>query len=195
MDFTVWPAKSNLMTISPRVRESGFCNLGNFCVWIRSTAQGIRNTTNEKPTIGIQNPSSIEKDWNPVPGILNPQRGIQNPRPSWIPLHWASNDWYGMNKPVADPREGPRGSAPLIFDQIKALRVCMTAPLPYLKVWIRQCRPCLLRCFVAHLGHSIQEMGSIVWNTFIIMLLWTLHFQREKGIKSLRNIRLLINLG
>ena len=172
------------MTTSPHVRESGFCNLGNFCVWIRSTAQGI------------QNPSSIKKDWNPVPGILNPQRGIQNPRLSWIPLHWASNDWHGMDKPVADPREGPGGSAPPLFlDQRKALRVCMTAPLPYLKVWIRQCRPCLLRCFVAHLGHSIQEMGSIVWNTFIIMLVWTLHFQREKDIKSLRNIRLLINLG
>ena len=95
------------------------------------------------------------------------------------------------------PGKGPGGPPPLFLDQTKALRVCTTAPLPYLKVWIRQCRPCLLRCFVAHLGHSIQEMGSIVWNTFIIdiMLVWTLHFQREKGIKSLRNIRLLINLG
>ena len=31
-------------------------------------------------TIGIQNSSSIDKDWNPVPGIWNP-------RPSWVPLH------------------------------------------------------------------------------------------------------------
>ena len=38
-------------------------------------------------TIGIQNPSSTDKDWNPVPGIWNPQRGIQNPRLSWIPSH------------------------------------------------------------------------------------------------------------
>ena len=30
--------------------------------------------------IGIQNPSSTEKDWNPVPGIRNPRCGIQNPR-------------------------------------------------------------------------------------------------------------------
>ena len=41
-------------------------------------------------TIGIQNPSSTDKDWNPVPGIWNPQRGIQNPSLSWIPLHRAN---------------------------------------------------------------------------------------------------------
>ena len=34
--------------------------------------------------IRIQNPSSTEKDWNPVPGIGNPRGGIQNPRLSWI---------------------------------------------------------------------------------------------------------------
>ena len=28
---------------------------------------------------------------NPVPGILSPQRGIQNPRISWIPLHGAKD--------------------------------------------------------------------------------------------------------
>ena len=79
------------------------------------------------PTTGIQNPSSIEKDWNPVPGILNPQRGIQNPRLSWIPLHWASNDWYGMNR---IPGKGPGGPPPSFLDQTKALRVCTTAPPP-----------------------------------------------------------------
>ena len=41
--------------------------------------------------IGIQNPSSTDKDWNPVPGIRNPQRGIQNPRLSRIPLHGAKH--------------------------------------------------------------------------------------------------------
>ena len=39
--------------------------------------------------IGIQNPGFNDKDWNPVPGIRNPRRGIQNPRLSWIPLHGA----------------------------------------------------------------------------------------------------------
>ena len=36
-------------------------------------------------TIGI--PNSTDKHWNPVLGIRNPRRGIQNPRLSWIPLH------------------------------------------------------------------------------------------------------------
>ena len=37
-------------------------------------------------TIRTQNPSSTEKDWNPVHGIRNPRRGVQNPRRSRIPL-------------------------------------------------------------------------------------------------------------
>ena len=37
-------------------------------------------------TIGIQNPNSTDKDWNPVPGIWNTRRGIQNPGQSSIPL-------------------------------------------------------------------------------------------------------------
>ena len=49
---------------------------------------GIRDTAVRiQLTIGIQNPSSIDKDWNPVPGIRNPRRGIQNPRLSLIPLY------------------------------------------------------------------------------------------------------------
>ena len=39
--------------------------------------------------IWIQNPSSTDTDWNPVPGIRDPLRGIQNPRLYWIPLHGA----------------------------------------------------------------------------------------------------------
>ena len=49
-----------------------------------NTTQGVRNPTNDWE---IQNSSSIDKDWNPVPGIRNPRRGIQNPGRSWIPLH------------------------------------------------------------------------------------------------------------
>ena len=37
-------------------------------------------------TIVIQNPSSTDKYWNPVPRIRNLQCGIRNPRLSWIPL-------------------------------------------------------------------------------------------------------------
>ena len=49
-------------------------------------------------TIGIQNSSSTDKNWDSVPGIPNPQREIQNPRLSWISnvyflhlfvLHWS----------------------------------------------------------------------------------------------------------
>ena len=43
---------------------------------------GIRNPTNK----GTRNPSCTEKEWNRVPGIRNPRRGIQNPE-SRIPLH------------------------------------------------------------------------------------------------------------
>ncbi|CAH3020418.1 unnamed protein product [Porites evermanni] len=35
----------------------------------------------------IKNPSSSDKVRNPVPGIRNQRRGIQNPRLSCIPLH------------------------------------------------------------------------------------------------------------
>ena len=52
--------------------ESGILSFG-----IRNTDQGIWNPNNDR------NPefySFTEKYWNPVPGIRNPQRGIQNPR-------------------------------------------------------------------------------------------------------------------
>ena len=42
-------------------------------------------------TYGIQNQSSTDKDWNPVPGIRNPRRGIQNPRLPCIHLHRESS--------------------------------------------------------------------------------------------------------
>ena len=49
---------------------------------------GIWNVTdNWNPESGIQ--VSLKKIWNLVNGILKPQRGIQTPRLSWIPLHKA----------------------------------------------------------------------------------------------------------
>ena len=49
--------------------------------------------------IGIQNPSSNDKDWNPVPGIRNPRLGVQNPRLSCISLHGAKrSDWFESKK-------------------------------------------------------------------------------------------------
>ena len=52
---------------------------------IRNTAQGIRNYTND---YRIQNPSSIYKDWNPVPGMRNPLHEILNVLDS---LSWGEN--------------------------------------------------------------------------------------------------------
>ena len=44
-------------------------------------------------TIGIQNPSSTDNDWNPVSRIRNPRFGIQNPRLSWILLHEVMDEY------------------------------------------------------------------------------------------------------
>ena len=76
--------------------ESGILGIG-----IRNTThQEIRNLTND------WHPESkfywqIVKSW-PVPGIRNPQRGIQNPRLSWIPTymgreqHWTFDLSYAF---------------------------------------------------------------------------------------------------
>ena len=47
----------------------------------------------------------MDKDWDPVPGIRNPRRGIQNQRLSWIcihPTHGVKNGIIniGQNWPV-----------------------------------------------------------------------------------------------
>ena len=71
-------------------RKSGFRNPRNFCLWNPESwafESGIQLKESGIPlTIGIQNLSSTDKDWNPVPGIRNPRSGIQNPRLSWILL-------------------------------------------------------------------------------------------------------------
>ena len=71
--------------------ESGFRNPGKFFLWNPESwalKSGIQLKESGIPLMtGIQSPRFIDKDWNPVPGIRNPQRGIQNPsRLSWIPL-------------------------------------------------------------------------------------------------------------
>ena len=48
------------------------------------------NSRNSNPkTMGIRNPSSTDKDWNPVRGIRNPRLEVHNPRLSCIPSHGA----------------------------------------------------------------------------------------------------------
>ena len=71
-----FPYKSFMFT-SPNVAESG----KNF--FAESEILGFGRQLEESRillTIGIQNPSSTDKGCNPVPGIRNPWRGIQNPR-------------------------------------------------------------------------------------------------------------------
>ena len=68
-NFCLWdPESAKILLV-----ESGIQGIG---IW--NTAQGNRNYI--PLTIGIQNPSYTVKDWNPVPGIRNPRRGIQDPR-------------------------------------------------------------------------------------------------------------------
>ena len=66
--------------MSRHVRESGQIPAMTLGFGNPSTGQGIRNPTKG----GIQNPSSTQKDWNPVPGI-------RNPRPSWVLSHGAKS--------------------------------------------------------------------------------------------------------
>ena len=72
-------------------KEFGFRNPAKLCLSIPNPASvesGIQlNESETLLTIGIQNKSSTDRDWNPVPVIRNPQCGVQNPRLSWIPLH------------------------------------------------------------------------------------------------------------
>ena len=72
-------------------RKSGFRTPGNFLLWnLESWALESRIQLKESRIllmIGIQNPNFTNKDRNPVPGMQNPGRGIQNQRLSWIPLH------------------------------------------------------------------------------------------------------------
>ena len=78
---------------NPRGFARGFRNLRSFARGIRNAGSlifpvesrivgsGIWNLTNDWSPKSI---SSI-RDWNSVPGIRNPWRGIWNPRQSWIP--------------------------------------------------------------------------------------------------------------
>ena len=77
---------------SPNARESGI--LENLAGKIRNPAlwnleYSSRNPeSHERLESRIQGP--LKKNENLVPSFRNPQRGIQNPRLSWIPLHVAT---------------------------------------------------------------------------------------------------------
>ena len=94
--------------------QSRVRNLGNLCSWNPESwvlETGIQLKESGIPlTIGIQNPSSTDKYWNPVPGIRNPRCGIQNTRLSQIPLHRAICLVNG--KPLKPPPPLPPRSPP-----------------------------------------------------------------------------------
>ena len=70
---------------------------GNFCWWNPESSKFLLwkpeswalelKESGISLTIGIQNSSSTNREWNPVPKIRNPRRGIQTPRLFWLPLH------------------------------------------------------------------------------------------------------------
>ena len=90
--------------LSLQLRETGFMNAEKLCLWNPESGKyclwnleswalepGIQlKEPRIPPTIRIRNPSSTDKDWNLIPGIRNPRRGVQNPRLSWIPLNGAN---------------------------------------------------------------------------------------------------------
>ena len=86
LDFKLEALLRNPESQEILLMESGILSFG-----IRNTDQGIWNPNNDR------NPefySFTEKYWNPVPGIRNPQRGIQNPRLCWIiPLHGVKDEY------------------------------------------------------------------------------------------------------
>ena len=90
--------------------------MGTFCSWnlkSRVLESGMQLKESGIPLpIGIQNPSSTDKYQNPVPGIRNPQCGIQNPRLSWIPFLGAicACQWKTVPAPPPPPSVSPSPS-------------------------------------------------------------------------------------
>ena len=97
--FSSFPGKlrASLIT-SPKFLSypfMGFRNPRNFTLGIRNPGPALESRLIQLKefeillTIGIQNLSSTDKDWNPVTEIwTDPQRRIQNLGLSWIPQTW-----------------------------------------------------------------------------------------------------------
>ena len=87
----VWVPLWPVLFTSLHVREPRFQNQGNFCLW-NPEYWALESGTHLKDsgiplTIGIQNPSSSDKEWNSVPWIWNLRHRIKNSRLYWFPLH------------------------------------------------------------------------------------------------------------
>ena len=123
-------------TISPQVGEPLIRNPRKLCLRNPEFSGALESEMQLKESgiplpIEIQKPTSTDKDWNPVPGIRNPRRGIQNPRLPWIPLHGAKQTFIHLCS-------GP-------FSLLPKKR-CQLPPM------IHQPRPLLLLTSTVHLG-------------------------------------------
>ena len=99
-----WNPESNFRR--QRIRKQG-----NFCWWNPESSKFLLSKPESwalelkesgiSLTIGIQNSSSTNREWNPVPEIRNPRCGTQTPRLFWLPLHWTKD--YIANKCIFYP--------------------------------------------------------------------------------------------
>ena len=90
------PGSGKFLLMWSWIRERFARGILNPGLWNPDKTQGIRNPTTDwnvpQKKIGIQNPGSTEKDWNPEPGFIrNPRQGIHNPRLSWSEPYWKSH--------------------------------------------------------------------------------------------------------
>ena len=77
---------------SLHVRKSGFRNMGNFCLW---NPESLVVESEISLTIGIQNPSSTDKYWNPVSWIRNRESKTVQGSLTWAKI--SSNKLCGIS--------------------------------------------------------------------------------------------------
>ena len=144
---------------SLHVMESVFRNPWNFCLW-NPESWAVESGIHLKESgillrIGIQNPSSTDKDWNQEPQIRNQRREIQNPRLPWLALTW------GLTAREAGSRHGTTTHKKLNFyskpaQTIQGYRLYFLNPLSIdIKIEI------LIYC---RYTFSIEVVGRICWN-------------------------------
>ena len=103
------PFKGNPGSGIREIIACGTRKVGNFSLWNpESWAAWNPQYHSRNPESHKRLPSGIQfplhEDRNPVPGIQNLRRGIQNPRLSWIPLHWTKVSFKGKEKTSATSR-------------------------------------------------------------------------------------------
>ena len=80
------PKSGKFLLVETVIKENFACRIRNHGLW--NSEYSLRNPESHKKC-GIWDAISSDIDWNPVSGIRNSGRGIQNPRLSWLSLHEA----------------------------------------------------------------------------------------------------------